>query len=177
MTMNATKLPVLAWTRLNIRLHWLIVGLIVLQYVSSEWMEALFDKGSGAGTSTIVIGYSHMIIGAIIFFATAVRLWDRAAHGRPPHDSEAPYWTVGLARVVHFLLYALLITMPIIGGMAYFTNSEFFATAHDWEWTMLVIAAGIHVLGALVNHFWFHSDALRRMMPGRARTADLRKKS
>lgn len=161
------------WTTLNISLHWLIVGLLIAQFVDSEWMNPLFDasrEGAAVTSTTLVLGYGHMVVGGLIFAAIALRLWDRIAHGRPPHPTRQPTWVRNLARATHVVLYALLFAMPVAGALAWFTGSEAIATAHGWAWTALMIAAGLHVAGALTNRFWYQNDVLRRMMPGQGRS-------
>ena len=160
------------WTRLNITLHWLIVGLLIAQFFESEWMEKLFDAkldGEAAGGTTVLLGYSHMIIGGLIFLAIALRLWDRRTQGRPAHPAAKPTWAIRLAGISHAVLYVLLFAMPVGGAAAWFLGSERFAELHKLGWTALMIVAALHVVGALVEHFWFRTDALRRMMPGQGR--------
>ncbi|PZX15276.1 cytochrome b561 [Palleronia aestuarii] len=162
------------WTHLNITLHWLIVVLLIAQFFDSEWMGPLFDasnEGKSATGATLILGYTHMILGGLIFLAIALRLWDRQTHGRPAHRSGEPGWASSLARLTHAALYALLFAMPIAGAAAWFTGSETVATLHKWGWTALMIVAALHVVGALAEHFWFRTDVLRRMMPGQGRSS------
>ena len=165
------------WTRLNIALHWTIVGFLILQFIDSNWIGDLFDKsieGGDIGTLTYVMGYSHMIIGGLVFLAIATRLWDRYSHGRPPHDTNAPTWTESFAKITHFLLYAILFYMPVAGFLTWLTGLEWIAETHKLAWDALLIVAGVHIIGALVNHFYYKNDVLRRMMPGQGRkTTDL----
>ncbi len=162
------------WTSLNIWLHWLIVGLLIVQFFLGDNMAALFDastEGGPVGGLTARLGYLHMMTGAVIFVAIAVRLWDRFAHGRPPHPAAEPNWAVNLARATWIGLYALLLSMPLAGGLAWFTGSETLATLHGWAWTALMVLAALHIAGALANQFWFKTDVLKRIMPGQGRRA------
>lgn len=173
-TTHAPATSPIRWTRLNISLHWTIVGLLIAQFIDSEWMNPLFDAsldGTAVSASTTLLGYAHMTGGGLILLAIAVRLWDRVAHGRPVPSDDEPNWAKGLARSTHSILYALLFAMPVAGALAWFTGSETIATAHGWAWTALMVAAGLHVTGALTNHFWYGNDVLRRMMPGQGRTS------
>ena len=162
------------WTSLNIWLHWLIVGLLIVQFLIGDNMAAFFDatsKGEPAGGLTARLGYFHMLIGATIFVAIAIRLWDRFAHGRPPHPAGEPNWAVNLARVTWFGLYALLLSMPLAGALAWWTGSGTVAILHGWAATALLVLVALHVAGALANQFWFKTDALKRIMPGQGRAA------
>ncbi|MDA8870881.1 cytochrome b/b6 domain-containing protein [Rhizobiaceae bacterium] len=160
------------WTTLNITLHWTILALLLLQFIDSEWMPELFDQsrdGTASDLLTLVMGYGHMVIGALIFLAITVRLWDRRVHGRPAHSMSEPNWATTLAKVTHVALYAILLSMPLAGAAAWLTGSDWIAEVHGYAWTALMVFAALHITGALVNHFHFKNDVLRRMMPGQGR--------
>lgn len=165
------------WTRLNIYLHWLIVALIVIQYFIGESMVALFDagiEGKAINGTTQWTGYLHLVVGLSILFAASIRLWDRFAHGRPVHSEREPNWAVRLSRITHFTLYALLLAMPVAGLTAFLLGNEWLGDQHVLASKVLLGVISLHVAGALTNHFWFKTDALRNMLPGRARSPDHR---
>ena len=160
------------WTSLNIGLHWLVVALLVLQFIDHEWMVDLFRasrRGIQVDTMTTAFGWGHMVIGGLIFIAAGIRLWDRFAHGRPSHPEGEPNWARTLASVTHFCLYALLLGMPVAGALAWFLGNHTIGDLHGWAWTALLILVALHVAGALANHFWFKTPTLRRIMPGHGR--------
>mgnify|MGYP005993838291 CR=1 FL=1 len=102
----------------------------------------------------------------LVLIAAAIRLADRFTHGRPPLDADEPQWAAMLARMTHVLLYALLFAMPILGLTAWFTGNDAIAGYHAFLWNPLLAVIALHVLGALTQHFWFRSPALKRMIPG-----------
>lgn len=158
--------PPQAWSRLQVVLHWLVVGLIVLQYVDAESMEALFDatfEGEHLSSLDSALGWTHIVAGSAILAAMMIRLIARAVKGRPRHDAREPHWTGLLASTTHALLYATLLAMPVLGLGAWITGNETFADLHTLLWTPLLVIVGLHVAGALAQHFWFRTDALRRM--------------
>ena len=162
------------WTSLNIGLHWLILALIVVQWTDAEWMPRLFDawnESRAVTQGTLIGGWLHMLTGAAVFLAVALRLWDRWTHGRPAHPEDEPHWTALLARVTHFALYAVLLAMPLLGLGAVLLGSEALAGVHTTLWTLLLVLVGLHLLGVAANRWWFHSrtDVLARMMPGNGR--------
>lgn len=162
------------WTSLNIGLHWLIAGLIVVQAIDAQWIPALFDasvEGKAVGGVAFTMGWMHMLTGGLIFLAIALRLWDRFAHGRPPYPADEPNWAQRIAKASHGGLYALLLAMPVAGLATWITKSETIASVHTWAWSALLTLIGLHVAGTLANRYWFHSrtDVLRRMMPGQGR--------
>lgn len=170
--MEPTRKAPARWTRLNIALHWTVLGLLILQFIDHEWMVELFDRSRESAASsalTLFMGYGHIVVGWAIFAAVAIRLWDRYAHGRPPAPDIEFAWAAVVAKVVHFSLYATLLSMPLAGALAWFTGNDTIATIHGWAWTVLLVLVGLHVAGALANHFWLRNDVLRRMMLGQGR--------
>jgi len=173
-TISTTTQAPNRWTRLNISLHWLVVVLIGVQYFIGEWMVAFFDgglEGKSMEGSTVAFGYLHMTIGVSILLAASLRLWDRFAHGRPAPSENEPNWAVALARVSHFALYLFLLAMPIAGLTAWLLGNEWVGDQHILASNILLGIIALHVAGALANHFWFKTNALRNMMPGRGRTS------
>ncbi|MBO0904282.1 cytochrome b [Jiella sonneratiae] len=157
------------WSSLNVFLHWTIVVLLVCQWIEGEFMSDFWDatlEGRGVDQTTTVLGYGHIVIGTLVLVAAALRLVDRFVSGRPPHDAADPTWALGLAKVTHFLLYAVLLAMPLLGLAAWFTGNDALAGYHAFLWNPLLALVGLHVLGALAQHFWFRSPALKRMIPG-----------
>ena len=166
--MSVTARPA-AWSRLNVFLHWTIVVLIVCQWIQGEFMADFWDatlEGEAPGQLATLLGYSHIVIGTLVLAAAAMRLVDRFTHGRPPLGADEPQWATMLAKATHVLLYALLFAMPILGLAAWFTGNDAIAGTHAFLWTPLLAVIALHVLGALVQHVWFRSPALKRMIPG-----------
>ena len=161
------------WTSLNIWLHWLIVVLMAVQYLlTAEGMEKMYDaaqKGSAGPAGLFTLGNAHIAVGSAVLVAALIRLWDRYAYGRPDHSNFVPNWAHLLAKVTHFLLYASLILLPVFGLLGWFLKNETFADLHHTGAEILIYVIGLHVIGALVNQFWFKTDALRKIMPGYGR--------
>ncbi|WP_158555093.1 cytochrome b [Fulvimarina endophytica] len=157
------------WTRLNVLLHWAVVLLILAQWIEAEWMETLWDsvtEGEQIGTTGLVLGYTHIVCGTFILAAALVRLLDRFVNGRPPYPASNPSWTMWLSKITHFGLYGIIIVMPALGLAAWWTGNDEFAHWHTRLWDPLLILAGLHILGALAEHFYFRTDSLAKMVPG-----------
>ena len=164
------------WSRLYVVLHWLVVLLVIAQFLDHEAMVALWDatlEGRGVPAATSTGGWIHIIAGTAILAATAIRLLDRSVNGRPPYPQGEPTWAGWLARITHFLLYGVLLLMPALGLAAWLTGDDAIAGYHTVLWTPLLVLVGLHVLGALVQHFVFRSEVLKRMLSlqGTARQA------
>ena len=159
------------WSRLSVFLHWLIVALIIGQWLEGEYMISLWDgtlEGKPISTTTNILGTTHIVFGSVILAAAVVRLLDRFVNGRPPYKDRSdrePNWATSLAKITHVLLYAIIIVMPVLGLAAWFTGSDTIAGYHTLLWNPLLAVAGLHICGALAQHFYFRTKALARMVP------------
>lgn len=157
------------WSRFNVFLHWAIVVLILGQWIEGEYMSHFWDatlEGEAVDQTAVILGYGHIVIGTLVLVAAVLRLIDRFVAGRPAHDADEPQWTILLGKTTHVLLYALLLLMPVLGLVAWFTGNDDIAGYHVFLWTPLLAIIALHVVGALAQHFWFRSPALKRMIPG-----------
>ncbi len=152
------------WSRLSIVLHWLIVLLVILQFLTGGSMADFFDKGLDAAANARRNGYMHLLTGCLIFFAALARLADRSLNGRPPVSAHSPTWAVSMARVTHVALYGLLVGMPLVGMTGWIFHVELIAQAHGLAARLLIVVVALHVAGALVEHVVFKTDVLRRII-------------
>ena len=51
----------------------------------------------------------------LILLVAVLRLAWRIGHGEPEPEKGIPQWQAMLARIVHWLLYALLFLLPVLG--------------------------------------------------------------
>lgn len=54
--------------------------------------------------------------------------------------------------------------MPLAGLGAWFGGIGVLGEVHGFMWVPLLVLVGLHVVGAMVQQFWFGSDVLRRMV-------------
>ncbi|SJZ63436.1 cytochrome b [Consotaella salsifontis] len=156
-----------SWSALNIWMHWLIAALIVVQILDHDAMEDAWRnalRGASEGESDALMVWLHIGVGFTIFVFALVRLADRLIRGRPPHPEDEPVWALWLAKSVHALLYLALILMPISGLVAWFGGVEGAGSAHSLIWTIMLVLIGVHILGALTQHFIFRTNVLTRMV-------------
>lgn len=172
----------LSWGAISKSLHWLIVLLIVMQWVIMQRAEAL-PMGSD---KVFVIGM-HKSFGMTIFALAIIRLVWRCMNPVPTLEGKAKRWERVLARGSHVLLYTLIFTLPLSGWLmssargfpvSWFNQFTFpdlvaknealyrqFQDLHHLLFAVLVCVALLHVAGALKHHFIDKNDVLKRMLP------------
>jgi cytochrome b561 len=130
---------------------------------------------------------SHKLAGLIILALVLWRLGYRLTRGTPPDEPTLEPWQKVISRINHWLLYVLLIGVPIGGyvGISLYPALDVFgtalpglvapdqqATARVFYWHMLgafgiVLLVGLHVCAA-VYHYYVRKDGVLRSMLVRA---------
>lgn len=164
-----------------IALHWLTLALLVGVYACAELREA-FPKGS---TGRTVLHNWHVALGLTIFGLVWLRLLVRAFNSSPAIEPAPPRWQALLSTAVHVGLYALMITLPLTGWLmvnADGKSADWFGVklpmligasrplAHDLHEVHEAISSigyaliGLHAAAALLHHYVFKDNTLRRML-------------
>ena len=165
-------------------LHWLTAVLVVAAFTlgpgGSE--ERVYSAARDAGRQL------HETLGLGVFILVLVRLaWRRIE--RPPALPTMPAALVVLARLLHPLLYGLLVLVPLtaiggawleghpltlLGGLAVpppmaaaHATGEQIARLHPLLGDTLVWLAGFHAVAALFHHFVLRDRVLLAMLPAR----------
>ena len=172
------------YTRTAIVLHWLILALLVAQFAVG-WTMPHIDRNTPVTTLISL----HFSIGVLILGLIVVRLVWRIIHGEPAPEAGIPPWQVRSARVIHWLLYLLLLVVPLLGWInASYRGMPitFFGLVHvpqligthttGWGWTGdihtlvaeygILPLVGLHVAAALYHYFVRRDRVLQRMLPG-----------
>ena len=100
-----------SYTRTAIAIHWLIALLIVCGFALG-WV--MTDIPGFTPTKLRYFSW-HKWIGVTVFALAVVRILWRATHGAPAMPRRMPAWQRGAAHLVHLLLYALMIAIPVSG--------------------------------------------------------------
>jgi cytochrome b561 len=129
----------------------------------------------------------HKLIGFLVLWLTAGRLAYRLLHGAPPDEPTLASWQKAAAHLVHWLLYGLLIVVPLLGwiGVSLFPALTVFdlfdlpALAKPDEEAAkrvlaihgkLALAIGaltlMHIGAALHHRLILKDGVMRRMWPG-----------
>lgn len=150
---------------IQIVLHWTIAALVVFQLLVNEDMQQAFKQRAAGepfdgGTGALL----HILVGLAIFALALLRLGIRLVRGVPEPPSTNPFLVNVVGHAAHLLLYAFLLAMPLTGALAWFTGLEISAELHELGRLVLIPLIGLHVLGALAEHFVFRTNALLRML-------------
>ena len=169
------------WGSVAQLLHWVIVALIITQFVfgyKAHW---------ATGISKLAPVITHKSWGITILGLAVIRLVWRLMNPTPLLPADLKPWERAAAHVSHYGLYILLFVMPLTGWIASSARSfpvswfglvqlpDFVApnrplydtlmTVHYWlSWSLVAIAL-LHVAAALKHHFVLKDDVLRRMLP------------
>ena len=171
----------LHWTMAALILTMLLVGVGMVSSVTQRpWLVDL-----------------HRPIGIAILLLVVVRLANRLRHPPPPLPRDLPRWQSAAATASHWVLYALMFAMPLIGwsmlsagGYPVVMFGGFhlpsiaphdptiytvLRAAHTWLAAALFATVMMH-LGAALFHAWVRRDgvfqAMARSEPRHARSGD-----
>lgn len=152
------------YSRLQIRLHWIIAALIVLQYLFKNAIAAAWDAAQkGIVTEFDPLVMAHVVGGGLVAVLTLWRISVRRSRGAPlPPQEEHPALKLA-AKATHLGLYALMLLMPLSGAMAWFGGVQTAAFGHNVMKVVLLALVALHVLGALYHQFVLRNNLLLRM--------------
>jgi cytochrome b561 len=141
----------------QIVLHWLIVALLVVSYVSSDAMH--IRRGAVATLGTAV----HVWFGVAILALMLVRLGLRLVQGAPEVPEGGPDWAARIAKITHWVLYTLLIAVPASGAVSWFLGIRSMGDIHTLLFNLAFAVVGLHVAAALYHQFVLKDGLIARM--------------
>lgn len=94
-------------------LHWLIAIAVIVNWRIAETAE----HAASQEARSAIMG-NHFALGVLIFVAIGLRFALRAGRGVPAPQAGHADWEKALAKLVHYLFYALLLVMPLAGWLA-----------------------------------------------------------
>ncbi len=170
------------WGGVSQSLHWLIVLLIIGQGSVGLWMQEMHNS-----PDKIQLYALHKSFGLTILALVVLRLLWRLYAGAPGPVPGTPTWQQRIARVTHWLLYALLLAMPLSGwtlnsaagfplqwfwlfNLPAITGQdhdlrELAGEAHQWLFWLLIATATLHAAAAFYHHLFMRDATLSRMLP------------
>jgi cytochrome b561 len=164
-------------------LHWTIAGLVIL-----AWALGTIGEDLPRGAVRDAGEFIHTSAGLAILVLLVVRLvWRLADPPPPPERTPFGRWADYASKFAHWLLYALLAAVILVGITAQFAdgdalpvfglfeiaspwakNHHFAETveeAHELLANALVIVAGLHTAAAFAHHWLLRDRTLTRMLP------------
>ncbi|GAA6136285.1 YceI family protein [Arenicella sp. 4NH20-0111] len=165
-------------------LHWLVAGLILVQYILIELAESAEHAGSVVKQLGLIA--NHKSVGITILILAILRLSYRLFRRPPELPSTMPAWQKNISHASHGLLYFTLFSLPITGWLMSSANaysvswfnlvplpdlivaSESKADTLQWVHeslaNFLAILAAIHIGAALKHHLIDRDSVLSRML-------------
>lgn len=168
------------------RFHWWTVALVLIQIPLGLYMSYRGNVQNIFDATTNFLYNWHKLFGVIILLLVLSRLIYRLVHGAPADEPTIEAWQKGASHATHWLLYLLLIAVPIGGwlGVSYYGARDVFGlfslpalvaenqdTAskvfyyHFLGALGIVALVGAHVGGALFHYFIRKDGVLMRMLP------------
>ena len=166
-------------------LHWVIVGLILIQFTLAMIADDLPN-----GLEKLITLARHKSVGITILGLAILRLGWRFID-RPPPLPPMPRWQAYAARFSHAALYALLFAMPLTGWMMSSASNypvswfslvqlpdlvapdpalkELLHEIHETLSKILIAFVSLHFLAVLKHQFFSRDGLLFRMLPWQLR--------
>lgn len=169
----------------SIIIHWLMALFLIMLIILGLYMVALPDVGFDV--SKIKLIFWHKELGMIALALVILRFIWRLGNIVPLLPPSIPAWQKIAARTVHFSFYGFMFALPISGWMmssvAGFPMTflgiiplpnlvqpniydvQMYINIHKWLAYGLIVTISIHISAALLHHFYYKDDTLRRMLP------------
>ena len=133
----------------------------------------------------------HAVVGLAVLALAVVRILWRLRHAPPDYPEGTPPLTRKLSGPVHWLLYGLMVVLPLVGIVAYVWHARVFdfglfkvnfgvasnkpvyeaaEEIHEFLAFSLFGLVGLHAIAALWHHFIRKDGLLTRMSPFAARS-------
>ncbi len=161
-------------------LHWLILALVLIQYVTKLMPPGAMTKQQ--------LNAWHVAVGPAVLLVMLLRLAWRLTHTPPPAPRDLSPLLQIVSRATHWAFYAILILLPIGGWIALSfyggrptllglfplptladknkALGETWGQIHGvFAWVLLALI-GLHVLGALYHLVVKKDGVIGRMLPG-----------
>ncbi len=178
------KNSTLRYGSFSIGIHWLMLLLLVAVYATIE-LRVLYEKGSDPREA---LKTWHFMLGMLVFVLVWLRLAARLSGPTPAIVPEPPKLQQLSSKLMHLVLYLLIIGMPILGWLVLSAAGKpipFFGLelpaligenkalgkqlkeVHEFVGTAGYYLIGLHVAVALYHHYLRHDNTLTHMLPER----------
>ena len=175
------------WGPVSQLLHWVIVLLLLMLSTIGLLLDSL-----PVSPKYFWVFDLHKSTGLTLLALVVLRIGWRLYAGAPEPLPGTPTWQARAASVTHWLLYALILAMPLSGWLYDSASGlrplrwyglvevpklsapdeglrELGHTAHEWLFWVLVALVIVHVAAAFYHHIFQRDATLQRMLPRRRR--------
>ncbi|MGC2049707.1 MAG: cytochrome b/b6 domain-containing protein [Gallionella sp.] len=159
--------------------HWLTLALLIASWYLGEDLAEATDASKATLAGYIV----HIAVGGVVLLLTLFRFNFRRNDGIP-----APVGDTAMDRLangVHYLLYTLLLVLPVSGVVILLTSKAgpallafdanmlpkehgyrgvFAHEVHEQMFNVLIVLVVIHILGAIKHQYITKDGLMERMM-------------
>jgi cytochrome b561 len=164
-------------------MHWLTLALLVAVYTLIE-LKGFLPKHSDARAAA---QSWHQLCGVGVFVVVWLRLAVRRLYRQtPPIVPQPPRWQMEFAHAMHWVLYAFLIVMPLLGWSVLSAKGHLdlplglhlpplmspdkllartLQGVHETLGNVGYYLIGLHAAAALFHHYGMRDSTLRRMLP------------
>lgn len=171
-----------SYTRTAIALHWLLAFGLVGTFMVGVYMHEL-----PLSPDKLKIYSWHKWAGVTLFMLAVLRLLWRFSHRPPAAPGHMPRWQQLVAEAVHYLLYLLMLAIPLSGWLmssakgfqvVYFgvlpipdligknpDLGNFLKEVHETLNFLLLGLVAAHAAAAIKHHLIDRDDVLSRMLP------------
>lgn len=170
----------------QIVLHWLVAAMIICMLALGLWMVGLPKESELPPGQESVRAFwflLHKSLGITIAAFIVFRVIWRLTHTAPPLPASVPAWQRQVSSIVHFLLYGLMIAMPLTGYLQSMYSKydtklwgvalprlaeadaaarETFTDLHQILAYLFIVVLVLHV-GAAIKHRISGTEITRRM--------------
>lgn len=167
-------------------MHWLTALCVILAWLVGQFGD---DLPKAMHPTALLL---HMTLGQCVVALLITRLIWRLVDPPPPLEATRFGRLAEFgARLSHWLMYGLLLAVPLLGIMVQLKRGHALPIFGFWPWpspwpadralartllrvhyylaNTLLILAGVHAAAALVHHWLLHDRTLVRMLPGAVR--------
>lgn len=165
-------------------LHWFMALLIVVIIGLGLYMVELPDVGFNLQKIKLI--FLHKELGMLALAFVLLRFVWRLGNVIPLLPLTVPVWQRVAARIVHLAFYGFMVALPVSGWMmssaagipvtflGVFTLPDLvspnmnevpmYIAIHKWVGYGLIATIGLHISAAMLHHFVYKDDTLRRML-------------
>ena len=162
-------------------LHWLIFLFVIVLLFVGYFAQDIGDKSIRSNIINM-----HKLLGLVVLFLMLFRALWVLVNVKPALPAETPPWQRIIERIIHLLMYIVLIAMPISGWVMTSANRK---PPHFFSWILslpvpnsksignnawqvhqtiaiiIIVLVSIHVLAAFYHYFIKKDNVLQRMLP------------